>query len=70
MGQLNALALPFQLTVGGLPAGMPYAGLAPGYTGLYQFNITVPAAPSGNAALTFTLNGIAAAQKLSIAVGN
>ena len=37
-------------TVGGLNALVQFAGLAPGYTGLYQINLTVPpGTPSGNA---------------------
>ena len=68
--QLNALASSFQLSIGGIAASVPYAGLAPGYTGLYQFNIVVPAVASGNAALTFTLGGTAGAQALYIPVGN
>lgn len=33
-----------QVTIGGVPAPVTYAGLAPGYAGLYQVNATVPAA--------------------------
>jgi len=37
-----------------------FAGLAPGYVGLYQVNVPVPAnAPSGSAVpLTVTVNGV------------
>jgi uncharacterized protein (TIGR03437 family) len=65
----NNLALPFQVSIGGVPATVQYAGLAPSYTGLYQFNITVPNAPAGNQPLTFMLNGVAGSQTLYIAVG-
>jgi uncharacterized protein (TIGR03437 family) len=68
--ELNMLSLPLQMQIGGLPATTPYDGLAPSYTGLYQFNITVPNAPPGNAALTFTLSGTAGTQILYLAVGN
>jgi uncharacterized protein (TIGR03437 family) len=44
--------------VGGVPASVLYAGLAPGYPGLYQVNLTVPAnAPSGTTLLLLYVNG-------------
>ncbi len=48
-----------------------YGGLAPSYTGLYQFNVVVPNI-AANAALpfSFTLAGAKGAQTLYIAVGN
>ncbi|SPE36840.1 conserved exported hypothetical protein [Candidatus Sulfopaludibacter sp. SbA3] len=68
--QLNSLSLPFQMSIGGNPAILIYYGLAPGYTGLYQFDVTVPSVAPGAAALTFSLNGIAGTQTLYLAVGN
>ena len=67
--QLNMLTLPLQLSIGGVPAVLLYDGLAPSYTGLYQFNLTIPAGASGNAPLTFTLNGVSGTQALTIPVG-
>jgi len=67
--QQNTLALPLQLSIGGVPATLLYDGLAPDFTGLYQFNVTMPAAAPGNAALTFTLNGVSGTQTLTIAAG-
>jgi uncharacterized protein (TIGR03437 family) len=66
--QLNMLTLPLQLSIGGLPATPLYDGMAPDFTGLYQFNVTMPSAAPGNAALTFTLNGLSGTQTLSIPV--
>jgi uncharacterized protein (TIGR03437 family) len=68
--QDNTLASSFQIFVGGLPATALYSGLAPSYTGLYQFNIVVPAAATGAMPLTFTLGGSAGTQTLYIAVQN
>lgn len=69
--QLNALAAPFTVRFGGTQANVSYAGLAPNFVGLYQFNVTVPAAAAGDAVpLTFTLNGVDVGQRLAIAVGN
>ena len=50
---------------------MTYAGLTPGYVGLYQFNVVVPnVAASDTVPLTFTLGGTAGSQSLVIAVQN
>jgi uncharacterized protein (TIGR03437 family) len=69
--QSNTLASSLQMFVGGLPATAVYSGLAPNYTGLYQFNIVVPNVAAGNAVpLTFTLDGVPGTQTLSIAVQN
>lgn len=47
----------------------PYAGLAPSFVGLYQFNVTVPdAVPDGDQPLTFTIDGVDSAQSLLIEV--
>jgi uncharacterized protein (TIGR03437 family) len=60
------------MSVGGVPVtDLPYAGLAPGFTGLYQFNVVVPASPGNGAVpLTFTVGGVAGTQTLYLAVGN
>jgi uncharacterized protein (TIGR03437 family) len=44
--------------IGGIPATVQFAGLAPGLAGLYQLNIQVPApARSGTQELLIYLNG-------------
>ncbi|HUE01258.1 MAG TPA: hypothetical protein VMR62_16910 [Bryobacteraceae bacterium] len=72
VSQPNTLALPFTISFGGVAAtSIAYDGLAPGYTGLYQFDVVVPLVPAGNAVpLTFTLNGTGGAQTLAPAIGN
>ncbi len=46
-----------------------YAGISPNYTGLYQFNVTVPAdAPNGDLPLKVTLGGTSLPQTLYITV--
>ena len=67
----NTLTGSLQFLFGQTPAALPlpYAGLAPGTVGEYQFNITVPAVPAGDLVpLTFTLNGTAGTQTLYTAV--
>jgi uncharacterized protein (TIGR03437 family) len=69
--QANTLASSFAISIGGAPANPLYSGLAPGYTGLYQFNVVVPAnAGSGAVPLTFSVDGVAGTQTLYLAVGN
>jgi uncharacterized protein (TIGR03437 family) len=48
------------LTVGGVPATVSFAGLAPGYVGLYQVNFQIPNnAPSGGVeAVTLSIGGV------------
>ncbi len=54
-----------------MPATLSYAGLAPNYVGLYQFNAVVPNIGANNAVpLTFTLDGTAGTQTIYIAVQN
>ena len=61
----------FQVYFAGTPATVNYAGLAPGYLGLYQFNVVVPnIAASDTVPLTFLLNGASGSQNLLIAVKN
>jgi uncharacterized protein (TIGR03437 family) len=59
----------FSISIGGVEAQVQYAGLAPNYVGLYQFNVVVPSIPANNAApVTFTVNGTAGTQILYMAV--
>jgi uncharacterized protein (TIGR03437 family) len=68
--QLNTLAENFTLSIGGVAAAVSYDGLAPSYTGLYQFDVTVPAVAAGNLPLTFSLGSEAGTQTLVLAVGS
>ena len=69
VSQLNTLALPLVVRVGGLLANTTYQGLAGGYTGLYQINVQVPQVTGGDAVpLTFDLGGTPGRQILNIAV--
>jgi len=65
----NKLQNPLQVFFGGVAATVQYDGLAPGFAGLYQFNVVVPAVPDNNAVpVTFNLGGVAGTQTLFIAV--
>ena len=68
---LSSLSNNLQITFGGTPCTITYQGLAPGYVGLYQFNVTVPNIPASDTTpVVFTINGMAVPQKLVIAVAN
>jgi uncharacterized protein (TIGR03437 family) len=67
--QLNAINSGLQISFAGVPATVTYAGLAPGYVGLYQFNVVVPnVAASDTVPITFTLGGTPGPQKLVISI--
>jgi uncharacterized protein (TIGR03437 family) len=61
----------FSITFGGLTAIPAYYGLAPGFVGLYQFNIPIPqVANSDLVPITFKIAGTAGSQTLYTAVHN
>ena len=65
----NTLSLPLQIFIGGTQAAVTYLGLAPGFVGLYQFNVVVPqVASSDKVAVTFNLGGAPGTQNFYIAV--
>jgi uncharacterized protein (TIGR03437 family) len=66
--QSNSLTGALQVFFGNFPAIVTYAGLAPGTVGLYQFNVTVPAAVSGAVPVTVSLNGAKSNQQVYVAV--
>jgi len=74
--EATQLASDFQVMFGGAPAQITYAGLAPGFVGLYQINVVVPplnlVSPVGGGAnvvtVTFTLAGVPGTQTLYTAV--
>ena len=69
--QTNALQSALQVSFAGISANVTYAGFAPGYVGLYQFNVLVPnVAASDSVPLTFTLGGAPGPQNLVIAIQN
>jgi uncharacterized protein (TIGR03437 family) len=65
------LTTPVQFLFGSTVATVSYYGLAPSFTGLYQFDVTVPSV-GANAAepISITLGGAKGSQTLYIAVQN
>jgi uncharacterized protein (TIGR03437 family) len=66
----SQLAASLQFLFAQTPAQqVPYAGLAPGFVGLYQFDIVVPAVPDSDLVpLTLNLGGVPGTQTLYTAV--
>ncbi len=67
--QNSPLASPYQVTIGGVPATVSFAGMVQGTVGLYQFNIVIPNVPAGDQPIALTVNGVSNAQNLMITVG-
>ncbi|HTS61444.1 MAG TPA: IPT/TIG domain-containing protein [Candidatus Acidoferrales bacterium] len=69
VGGANQLAQPLTIQFGSVTATVQYDGLAPGFIGLYQFNVVVPNISDNDAVpLTFNLGGAQGSQTLYIAV--
>ncbi len=67
--QTNQLTMPLQVFFGSAPATVQYAGLAPGFLGLYQFNVIVPNIPDSDVVpVTFALGNFAGAPTLYTSV--
>jgi uncharacterized protein (TIGR03437 family) len=57
-GQIISATLPVTATIGGQPAEVEFAGLAPLYPGTAQINVKVPAMASGVSPLVISVGGV------------
>jgi uncharacterized protein (TIGR03437 family) len=64
------VAAPVSVTIGGVNAFVNYAGVAPGYAGLYQVNTTIPTNPplSGNVEVLLTVGAVTSPSGVTITV--
>jgi uncharacterized protein (TIGR03437 family) len=60
------LANAVQITIGGVTANAIFSGLTE--SGLYQFDVTVPSLPSGDAAVTASIGGVETQSGVSITI--
>ncbi len=68
---LNSLANTFTVLFGTAPDSKPvYAGLGPGFVGLYQFDLTVPKLADGDYTMSFQIGSVKATQSLLFTVKN
>jgi uncharacterized protein (TIGR03437 family) len=67
----NKLQTPVQILVGQTSATLNYQGLAPGFVGLYQFNVVVPNVTANDATpISFSQGGLGGTQTLYTAISN
>ena len=67
--QGSPLVLPYQLTIGGVPAPVTFAGMVGGSIGLYQFNVVIPVVAPGDQPIQLTVDGVPNSQNLFIVIG-
>ena len=68
-GTLNPTVTPVTALLNGVPLSPAYAGLTPGYIGLYQVNIPIPATtPPGSAISLVLQQGNAQSNTVSVAI--
>ena len=67
--QTNSVTNPVTVQFGSTPAQAQYAGLAPGFVGLYQFNVKVPNVLDGDWALNVQVNGAPVAPDVYLTTG-
>jgi uncharacterized protein (TIGR03437 family) len=66
--QNSALALPYEVKIGGVPARVNFAGMAANTIGLYQLNVVIPNVPAGDQPIELTVDGVSNAQNLMIVI--
>ena len=64
----NAILAPVSIQFGSTPSTTLYRGLAPGFVGLYQFNIVVPNVADGDTPINMFVNGTPLSQSLFLTV--
>jgi uncharacterized protein (TIGR03437 family) len=65
--QASSLTNPATILIGQAEAKVLYGGLAPGFVGLYQFNIQLPGVGGGDLPISVRVAGLTTSQSLTIA---
>jgi uncharacterized protein (TIGR03437 family) len=69
LDQLRQTANPLSVLVGGVPAQVPFSGLSPQFTGVYQVNVVIPpGAPGASVPMQLMIGGTSSPEALTIAV--
>jgi uncharacterized protein (TIGR03437 family) len=55
---VSSTVLAVSATVAGIPSPVDFAGLAPGFAGLYQVNLQVPSVAAGTAEVRLSVDGV------------
>jgi uncharacterized protein (TIGR03437 family) len=67
--QDSNMTLPFELRIGGIPAGVVSAVMVGNTIGLYQFVVTIPSVAGGDQSIELIVDGVSNGQNLAIVVG-
>jgi uncharacterized protein (TIGR03437 family) len=60
---------PLQVRIGGASADVPFSGLSPQFTGVYQVNVVVPPGATGDAVpVQLLIGGVTSADTLTVAL--
>ncbi len=68
-GAVITAALPVTATIGGVPATVQFAGLAPGYPGVGQVNLQIPQLAPGTYPVVISVNG-SSSNIATVVIGN
>jgi len=66
---LRSTTNPLQVRIGGASAEVPFSGLSPQFTGVYQVNVVVPPGATGAAVpVQLLIGGVTSADTLTVAL--
>jgi uncharacterized protein (TIGR03437 family) len=66
--QNSAVAVPYEVKIGGVSARVNFAGMVANTIGLYQLNVVIPNVPAGDQPIELIIDGVSNAQNLMIVI--